>query len=109
MLKFNSVDIRTTRVETLVIPVCEDKSIHSDSAVAALAKKALAIKEFKAGAKDDITLYNPQQVKAERVLFLGLGKVEDVKAETLRAMMGRAIKKCIAGGAVRGDGGSPGS
>jgi leucyl aminopeptidase len=98
MIKFSSVDIKKTAVKTLVIPVCEDKSIHSDRAVAALAKKALAVKEFKAGTGDDITFYNPQRVKTGRVLFLGLGKVEDVKAETLREMMGRAVKKCIAGG-----------
>lgn len=98
MIKFSSVDIKKTAVKTLVIPVCEDKNIHSDRAVAALAKKALAIKEFKAGTGDDITFYNPQRVKTGRVLFLGLGKVEDVKAETLREMMGRAVKKCIAGG-----------
>ena len=97
MIKFRTVDIKKTVVETLVIPVCEDKNIHTDSAVAVLAKKALAVKEFKAGVKDDLTFYNPRGVKTGRILFLGLGKAGDVEAETLRAVAGRAVKKCIAG------------
>ena len=47
MIKFSSVDIKKSKVETLVVPVCEDKNIHADRAVAALAKKALAVKEFR--------------------------------------------------------------
>ena len=95
MLKFSSVDIKKSKLETLVIPVCEDKNIHADRTVAALADKALAVKEFLGKAKDELALYSPARVKCERVLFLGLGKAEDIQAETLRACMGRAIKTCI--------------
>ncbi len=59
MIKFSSIDFRKTRVETLVVPVCADKNIHADRAITALVKKAFAVKEFKAGPKDDLTLYNP--------------------------------------------------
>ena len=96
MIKFSSVDIKKSAVETLVIPVCEDKTIHSDRTLAALVKKARTVKEFKAGAKDALTLYNPARVKCERVLFLGLGKAGEVTSETLRKLMGRAVKQCTA-------------
>lgn len=95
MIKFSSADIKKSKLETLVIPVCEDKNIHANRTVAALARKALAVKEFQGKAKDELTLYSPARVKCERVLFLGLGKAEAIKAETLRACMGRAIKTCI--------------
>jgi len=95
MIKLSSVDIKKSKVETLVIPVCEDKNIHTNRTVAALANMALAVKEFQGKAKDELTLYSPARVKCERVLFLGLGKAESIEAETLRACMGRAIKTCI--------------
>ena len=63
MIKFSSVDIQKSKVETLVIPVCEDKNIHANRTVAALAKKALAVKEFQGKAKEALTLYNPARVK----------------------------------------------
>jgi len=95
MIKFSSADIKKSKLETLVIPVYEDKNIHANRTVAALARKALAVKEFQGKAKDELTLYSPARVKCERVLFLGLGKAEAIKAETLRACMGRAIKTGI--------------
>jgi len=95
MIKFSSVDIQKSKVETLVIPICEDKNIHADRTVAVLGKKALAVKEFQGKSKDELTLYNPARVKCERVLFFGLGKADAIEAETLRACMGRAIKTCI--------------
>ena len=101
MIRFSSADIKKAAVEILVIPVCEDKNLHPDRAIAALAKKALAVKEFKAGSKDELTFYNPPRVKCERVLFLGLGKAAEVTAETLRTLMGRAVNKCVAGKLTR--------
>ncbi len=101
MIKFSSIDLKKTRIETLVLPVCEDKNIYTDRTVAALAKKAMAVKEFKAGTKDELILYDLPLVKAGRVLFLGLGKIADVRTETLRVLMGRAVKKCIAGGLLQ--------
>jgi len=101
MITFSSIDIKKTAIETLVVPVCADQNIHTDRAVAALAKKALAVTEFKAGKKDELTLYKPSRLQIERVIFLGLGKTADIKAESFRELMGRAIKKCIAGGFSR--------
>ncbi|MCP3950901.1 MAG: leucyl aminopeptidase [Desulfobacterales bacterium] len=97
MIKFSSINVKNTRVETLVIPVCADKSIHTDRMIAALAKRALTINEFKAGPKESLTLYNPPRVKCERVLFLGLGKAAEITSEVLRTFMGRAVQTCMAG------------
>ena len=95
MLELKSVDLSKEKVATLVIPVCEDKEIHDDNAIALLVKTAKKIKEFKGRADEALTLYNPSGVQAERVLFLGLGKLEKFNAETFRSFSGKAVKKCI--------------
>jgi leucyl aminopeptidase len=96
MIKFTQVDIKKSKVEIIVIPVCTDRHIHTDPTVAALVKRASAVKEFKAGIKDELTLYDLPRVKCARILFLGLGKAAEIKLESLRVLMGRAVKKCMA-------------
>ncbi|OIN96863.1 MAG: hypothetical protein AUJ48_00855 [Deltaproteobacteria bacterium CG1_02_45_11] len=94
MLKLKPVNLKKETIKTLVVPVCEDQDIHDDRILSSLVKKALAIKEFKGGKDEDITFYNPPEVKSERVIFLGLGKLEKIEPELLRQMAGRAVKKC---------------
>ncbi|MEA3429130.1 MAG: M17 family peptidase N-terminal domain-containing protein [Thermodesulfobacteriota bacterium] len=95
MLQLKSIDLKKTKTETLIIPVCEDKTIHDNPTISLLIKKANQIKEF-AGKKDDeIVFYDLKEVKAKRVMFLGLGKLEKIDPEALRAFAGRAVKKCI--------------
>ena len=74
MIRFSTATLKKTTLKTVVIPVCEDQNLHTDRTAAALAKKALAVKEFKAEAKDELVWYNPPRLKVERVVFLGLGK-----------------------------------
>ncbi|MFC1859340.1 leucyl aminopeptidase [Thermodesulfobacteriota bacterium] len=95
MLELKSIDLNKEKTATLVIPVCEDKAIHDYDAIPSLIKKAKKIKEFAGHADEELTLYNPSGVKAERVVFLGLGKLETFSAEMLRSFSGRAVKKCI--------------
>ena len=47
MLRLKSVDLKKEKIETLVIPVCEDREIHYRKTVTALVKKAKKLKEFK--------------------------------------------------------------
>ena len=58
MLQLKSVDFRKEKVETLIIPVCEDKEIHQEKTIKALIKKAQALEEFKGAAKDGVTFYS---------------------------------------------------
>ncbi len=95
MLKLKSVDLKKEEIGTLVIPVCEDKDIHDDREIASLVRKAKKLKEFKGEKGDELILFNLPEVKAERVIFLGMGKLEKLDLETLRALAGKAVKKCI--------------
>ncbi len=95
MLRFNSVDFDRLTTETLVIPVCEDKDIHTIQALSSAVKQAKSLKEFN-GKKDEITiLYDLPGIKVGRVIFSGMGKLEQIDSDTLRSFAGKIVKECI--------------
>ena len=95
MLAFASADLKKVSIETLIIPVCADKKIHTDRAIIATLKKVKKLKEFRGEKDEEIVLYKPSGLAVNRVIFFGLGKLNGVDLETLRAMAGKAVKKCI--------------
>jgi len=95
MLHLKPVDLKKTKTETLVIPVCEDTQIHDNSSILSIINKAKKLKEFKGEKDDEVILFSPFEIKAERVILLGLGKAKEIDFEKLRKMSGRAVKKCI--------------
>jgi leucyl aminopeptidase len=100
MIKLKSIDLSITKVSTLVIPVCEDKQIHKGLPVS-LASEAKKLKEF-SGKKDEVlTLYSPSGLKVERVIFIGVGKHEQLDSEAIRSFAGKAVKSCIKKGLTK--------
>jgi len=95
MLHLKSVDLKQQKIETLAIPVCEDKDIHDDPVILAVIKKALQLNEFDGKKDQGVTLYDLPEMKAQRVMLIGLGKIENLEPETLRAMAGKTVKRCI--------------
>jgi len=95
MLHLKTVDLKKTKTETMVIPVCEDVQIHDNRAVVSIINQAKKLKEFKGGKNDEVILFKPSGIKAERVILLGLGKLKKIDLEMLRAFAGKAVKKCI--------------
>jgi len=95
MLHLKSVDLKKEPVESLVIPVCEDRNIHDDKTIHALIRKAKKIKAFKGAKDDEVAFYHLHEVKAESVIFMGLGKFKKIDTETLRALSGRALRGVI--------------
>ena len=95
VLYLKSIDPTKTKVETLVIPVCEDRDIHDIEAISLAVKTAKKIKEFKGEKGDELTLYNHLKMKAMRMIFLGIGKYKKIDSEALRRLGGRAVKKSI--------------
>lgn len=94
MIKLKSIDLSKTKVSTLAIPVCEDKEIHK-GLPAALASEAKKLKEFSGKTDEALTLYKPSDLKVERVIFIGVGKIEHIDTEKIRAFAGKAVKSCI--------------
>ena len=98
MLELKPVNLKRAKVQTLAIPVCEDGDLHTDPTVKSLAAAAKSKAEFKGKAGDGITLFEPQGTQVERAVLFGVGKCEDLQAETLRAFAGKAVKFCVKAG-----------
>jgi len=95
MIHLKSADLKKQPIEALAIPVCEDEDIHADPLIQAVIQKALTLREF-GGKKDEkITLYDLPDIKARRATLYGLGKIEKLDLEKLRAMAGKAVKSGI--------------
>lgn len=94
MLKLQS-DLKE-KIETLVIPVCEDKDIHENRDIVSVIEKAKTVKNFKGEKDQDVIFYDDPSLNAERVIVMGLGKAEKTDTEALRACAGNSVKKCIA-------------
>lgn len=95
MLKLTSVNLKKVKTETLIIPVCEDKTIHDNPTISLLIKKAKQLKEFTGKKDDEVVFYDLPEIKATRVILIGLGKLEKIDPEALRVFAGRAVKKCM--------------
>jgi leucyl aminopeptidase len=90
--------LKRAKVDTLVVPVCEDSEIHSEASLCALVAAAKAKAEFSGKAGETLTLFQPEGVSVDRAVFFGLGKADKVTGESLRAFAGRAVKFCINAG-----------
>ena len=98
MLKLRAADLQTQKIETLIVPACEDKEIHTDRLIKKIIQKALKLKEFKAEEGDVVTLYDIQDLPIERMICVGLGKFEKIDHEVLRSFCGKAVNRCIQAG-----------
>jgi leucyl aminopeptidase len=94
MIKLQSLEIEKTPMSALAIPVCEDADIHDDR-VASLVVKAKKLKEFSGEQDETLILYQLAETKAERIIFLGVGKCEKIDADKLRSFAGKAVKTAI--------------
>jgi leucyl aminopeptidase len=95
MLRLTSIDLNKSKTETLAIAVCEDTDIHDDPILETVLKKAFKLKEFNGEKDETVTLYELPDIKAQRVILWGLGKLEKIDCEALRSMAGKMVKHCI--------------
>jgi len=95
MLHLKSVNLKRQKIETLAIPVCEDKDIHLDPAIKIVIKKAFKLNEFNGKKDEEVTFYDISEINARRVMLIGLGKLETIDREKLRTMAGKSVKSCI--------------
>jgi leucyl aminopeptidase len=96
MIGLKAADLQKQKIDTLIVPVCQDRKIHEDRIINGVIKKALRLKEFRAEKDNELTLYDLKDLNTKRVIFVGLGKFKKIDHETLRAFCGAIVKKCIA-------------
>ena len=101
MLQLTSVDLKKNKIGTLIIPVCEDEDIYENKALKPLIKRAKDLEEFNGAADESVTFYSPAEIKATRVILYGMGKIEKVDREPLRALAGKAIKDAVKKGIAK--------
>ncbi len=95
MLHLQSADLSKEKVETLVIPVCEDKEIHEDKVITGLIRRARKIKTFKGEKDDELIFYSDEKVSADQIIFKGIGKAEKLDPEAFRALCGKAVQGLV--------------
>jgi leucyl aminopeptidase len=98
MIGLKAVDLQKQKIETLVVPVCEDKEIHDDRIIRRVTQKAVKLKEFKAEKGDRITLYDFKGLATERIICAGLGKLKKIDHEVLRSFCGAVVDRCMQAG-----------
>jgi leucyl aminopeptidase len=95
MLELKAVNLKRAKVDTLVVPVCEDCEIHGDTTLKSLIDAAKTIAALTGKKGEVITLFQPAIGNIDRAVFCGLGKVENVDGESFRSFAGKAVKFCI--------------
>lgn len=95
MLTIKSGNPLKRKIDALVVLVCEDKNIHAEKELSDLVASLKKIKEFSGAVSDEITLYDLPEIAAKRLIFVGIGKVGDVTAETFRKAAGGVVANCI--------------
>ncbi|CAB5143603.1 Cytosol aminopeptidase PepA (EC [Olavius algarvensis associated proteobacterium Delta 3] len=91
-LRLHTAEIRSAEIGTLVIPVCEDASIHTDRSVAALVRRAKGFDGFTGTNGERLSLYDPPRMKIRCLVFLGVGTLEQTDTEVLRSFAGNAVR-----------------
>ncbi|MBA3036240.1 MAG: hypothetical protein FP814_07075, partial [Desulfobacterium sp.] len=95
MLYLKTGKLNEFKMDAVIIPVSEDSQIHDNETIISLIKKTDTAVEFKGAKGDELTLYDLPEIKSQRVMFLGLGKIKNIDYESLRAVCGKSVKKCI--------------
>ena len=98
MLELKTVNLKRVKVDTLVVPVCEDHDIHADQTSRSLIDTAKTIAAFKGQKGDRVTLFQPAGTRINRVVFFGLGSLDDLDGEVFRVFAGKAVTFCIDAG-----------
>jgi leucyl aminopeptidase len=101
MIKLTSAAPESLKTETLIIPVCPDRDLYRSSAIQPLTRAALDIRSFKADKGEELILHRLPAVKAERVVFMGLGPQAEMTLEQFRQAAGKGIR--VAQHAAPGD------
>ncbi|MBW1897678.1 MAG: hypothetical protein JRI61_01315, partial [Deltaproteobacteria bacterium] len=95
MLYLKSGSPEKIKTQAIVIPVCRDHELYSDKVLSSLIQGAKKRKEFNGDEKDELIFFDLPRIKAERIIFVGMGKISEIKAESFRSIAGNYVRKCI--------------
>jgi len=101
MIKLTSTEPSRINTETLIIPVCPDLDMHQSPVIRALTRQALGSHTFQGDKGQELSLHQPLEMKAGRVLFTGLGPFSELTLERFRQAAGQGIR--LSQHAAKGD------
>jgi leucyl aminopeptidase len=101
MLKLITTDPARMPAEMVAVPVFEDTDPAYEKPLVELIARVRALAEFSGKVKDNVTLYDPVGLAAQRVLFIGLGQMAAVDRQILRSAAGRAVRQAVNAGLTR--------
>ncbi len=90
MLALSAVDPAKSAIDTLVVPVCEEKTLHS-GAIADLIAAVRPDEPITGEAGETVVFVHPPKFKAQRAVFIGMGKGDRLDLEALRKFAGKAV------------------
>jgi leucyl aminopeptidase len=95
MITLSAADPGKTRIDTLVIPICEDKDLHLGP-VADLVQAVRRDQALTGESGERLTCLQPEGNPVRCAVFFGLGKAGDLDAEAWRKFAGRAVGEGMA-------------
>jgi leucyl aminopeptidase len=101
MIKLTSTEPGRISTETLIIPVCPDRDLHQSSLIRSLTRQALGTMPFQGEKGEELCLHQPLEMKARRVLFMGLGPYAKLTQERFRQAAGQGVR--LSQHAAKGD------
>ncbi len=101
MIKLTSTEPGRINTETLIIPVCPDRDIHRSPVIRSLTRQALSSPTFQGEKGQELSLHQPLEMKARRLLFMGLGGHSELRLEGFRQAAGQGIR--LSQHAAKGD------
>jgi leucyl aminopeptidase len=94
MIALSAADPSKTPIDTLVIPVCEDKDLHQGP-VAALIQAVRRFQAFSGESGERLTWGQPEGSAVRCAVLIGAGKTDDLDAEGWRKFAGRSVAEGI--------------
>ncbi len=91
MLQIKTGTISESKIDSAAVLVCEDKLLYEDKKTNALIRKVKKLDESFGRKKQRLVYHDPVGIPANRVIFLGIGKYEDMGQEIFRSAAGQAV------------------
>jgi leucyl aminopeptidase len=95
MITLSAADFGKSSIDTLAIPVCEDKPLHQGP-VAELVQAVRQAHAFNGEAGERMTWGQPEGSRIRCAVFVGLGKAGDLDADAWRRFAGGAVGEGMA-------------
>ncbi len=98
MLRLSAQPLKDIAVDLVAVLVSEDQMLSTDTLINGLIDTARATEDFKGRKKDALMLYRPAGVQSPRVLFVGMGRADQLSLESFRIAAGSVVKRAVDSG-----------